>query len=90
MKNPMRKPPVSDDECTAHLLAAAEALTKRGASVFDIVTNFVDVALTLATRDRDYDLAQLEIVANAFASGEAAARLTMANRTPPKTPRKKT
>ena len=90
MKNAMRKPPVSDDECTAHLLAAAEVLTKRGASVFDIVTNFVDVALTLAQRDRDYDLAQLEIVANAFASGEAAARLTMANLTPPKKSRKRT
>jgi hypothetical protein len=88
MKNAMRKPPVSDDECTAHLLAAAEVLTRKGASVFDIVTNFIDVALTLAQRDRDYGIPQLEIVANAFTAGEDAARLTIEKLTPPKRPRK--
>lgn len=85
----MRKPPVSDDECIAHLLAAAEVLTKRGASVYDIVTNFIDVALTLAQRDRNYVLPQLEIVANAFTAGYDAARVTIERLTPPKRPRKK-
>jgi len=84
----MRKP--TDDECIERLQVTADALALAGASPFDIVTAFVDVAVTVALKDPAYAQANLEIIADAFASGEALARLQSAKlATPKKSPKKK-
>ena len=73
MKKRMKKP--TDDECIERLQATADALAQAGASPYDIVTAFVDVALILAQRDAAYAQANLAIIADVFAAGDGAARL---------------
>jgi hypothetical protein len=68
----MTKP--TDDECIARLRAAAVSLADEGASLYDIVTAFLDVAVDMAAEDSRYAQAQLDIVANAFSAGEGLAR----------------
>jgi fructose-specific phosphotransferase system component IIB len=84
----MKKPDI-DATCIDSLEAAAAALTNAGASTADIVAAFVDVAINLAERDRNYAAVQLEIVANLFSAGEAMARLRMKSRMARKKTRKK-
>jgi formiminotetrahydrofolate cyclodeaminase len=81
----MKKP--TDEECIERLQATADALAQAGASPYDIVTAFVDVALTLAERDAPYAQANAAIIADVFASGEALARrlsALLASKKPPK------
>jgi hypothetical protein len=65
----------SDDECRERLQATANSLTKEGASTFDVVTAFIDVATQLAQRDPAYAIGELDILADTFASGQAMTRL---------------
>lgn len=68
----MKKP--TEEECTERLHATASALAQAGASPYDIVTAFVDVALILAQGDPAYVHENLAVVADAFATGEALAQ----------------
>ena len=84
----MKKSGISDEECIARLQATVDGLAKAGASIYDIVTAFVDVAVDRAANDPDYAHAQLEIVADVFAVGQGLARLRKEHLARPK-PRKK-
>jgi len=83
------KKKATDDLCTNELQAAAATLTKAAASTSDIVTAFIDVAISLAERDPAYAPAELDIVANLFSAGEGVARMRLKALTAPKRPRKK-
>jgi len=85
----MKKPAVSDEECIARLQAAVDALAQSGASPYDIVTAFLDVAINLAVKDRAYEEAQLKIVGAVFSAGASLARLRLHELEQAKTGKKK-
>ena len=87
MKKP-KKP--TDDECIRRLHDAAKSLADEGATTWDIVTAFIDVALVLPERNPDYIYFELKQLAETFALGEGFARLKLQKLEASKKKRKRT
>lgn len=80
----------TDDECISRLQATAKSLADEGASTWDIVTAFIDVAINLAERDPAYAQIEIERLAETFGLGESLARAKLEKIAPPKKQRKRT